>query len=419
MDRKIEKKSWSIKKIGYLASAFIILILVTWQIFFADQRSKYRVDKNQITIKTVKNGLFRDFISVSGEITSARTVYLDAIEGGRVEELFVEEGAIVRKNDPVLRLSNTDLHLSIMNREAQLAEQMNLLRSTRLQMEQNSLNLKRDILAVNFELTKTKREFNNYKKLYTKNFISKEEFLNYKEKYELLEKEKKLTVESQKQDSLFRAVQVKQLEDSVNMLKNNLQYVRQRIENLVVNAPIDGQLASLNAEVGESINKGERLGEISIMNSFKISSEINEYYINRIQKNLKGTIDYQEQTINLVINKIYPQVENGNFQVDFKFVGDYPKNLRIGQSFRIKVELGKPKTTLMIPRGSFYQSTGGQWIYVLNNDQTQAEKRPIQIGKQNPKFYEIVSGLDAGEKVITNNYDIFGNAEVIIIRKEK
>ena len=416
MDRKIEKKKWNLKRILSIIGILLLVTLIIWQLFFADHSRKYKVNRAHITIDKVKEDEFNDFISVSGYVKPAKTIYLDAVEGGRIEEILIEEGKYLEKGDEILKLSNTNLHLNIMNREAQLAEQMNTLRSTRLQMEKRSLSLKQDLLNVNYQLVKTKRDYNNSKRLFDKGYISKDEFLIDKENYELLKNKRDILTENQKQDSLFRAVQIKQLEESVSMLKNNLNFVRKKLDRLTVRAPIAGQLATLNAELGESINKGERLGQINITDSYKITADISEYYISRIRKNLFGTLKFDNQEYELKIDKIYPKVQSGNFKVDLIFTETIPIDLRIGQNFRIKLQLGKSKNAIIIPRGGFYQSTGGQWIFVVNEDETKAVKRKIKIGKQNPKYYEILSGLNPGEKVITKNYDEFGDAEKLIIK---
>jgi len=417
MDKIIEKKKWTLKKIALIALAAGFVITVLFYIIFGDKSSKYNVQSDRLTIETVVEDYFQEYINVTGNVLPIRTVYLDAMEGGRVEEIFLEEGTIVKKGDTILRLSNTNLHLEIMNREASLSEQMNNLRNTRLSMEQNKLDLRKQLLEIDFLLVQKERDFEHSKKLYEKKFIAEEEFTNARNDYLYYKNKKDILIESQKQDSLFRDIQIEQLEESVTRMQENLGLVRNKLDNLNVKAPVDGQLASINAEYGEAINAGQRLGQVNILTSHKIQAEIDEHYISRITNQLVGDFDFSGSNYSLIVKKIYPEVRNGRFSIDMEFNKEIPNDLRIGQTFRIKLELGESQLAVLIPRGGFYQSTGGQYIFLVDKDNAMAVKRNIRLGRFNPKFYEVLEGLQPGEKVITSSYDTFGEVDKLVLKK--
>ncbi len=417
MDRIIEKKRWTPKKIIWMSLGAVFIIIVFYSIFFGDRSSKLNVRIERITIEEVKKDFFRDYISITGTVFPIRTVYLDALEGGRVEEILIEEGTIVQKGDVILRLSNTNLHLSIMNREADLAEQMNNLRNTRLMMEQNKLDLKQQILELNYRVEQKRKEYENKESLYEKRFISKENYEDTKDEYEYFLNRKELLIETQRQDSLFREIQISQLEGSVQRMEENFNLVRQKLDNLSVKAPVTGELAYVNAEIGESKSQGERLGQINVMDSFKIQAEIDEYYISRVNKNLLGEFEFAGQTYKLEVKKVYTVVRNGRFSVDMVFINEVPEQIRTGQTFRVKLELGTPKEAVLIPRGGFYQTTGGQWIFVVDESGDFAIKRDIRLGSMNPKYYEVLEGLEPGEKVVISSYDNFGRADKLVLKQ--
>ncbi|MBN1327518.1 MAG: efflux RND transporter periplasmic adaptor subunit [Candidatus Cloacimonetes bacterium] len=416
MDRIIEKKKWTPKKIIWISSGALFVIVILYSLIFGDHSSKFNVRQERITIAEVTEDFFQDYISVTGTVTPIRTVFLDAMEGGKVEEILLEEGTMIESGQIILRLSNTNLHLNIMNREAELAEQINNLRNTRLLMEQNMLNLKQQILELDYLVLQQQKTYLNNESLFEKKYISEEEFNDSKEHFEYLLKRKELVIESQKQDSLFRKVQIEQLEDSVDRMQENLKLVRQKLENLNVRAPISGELASVNAEIGQAINAGERLGQINDLTSFKIQAEIDEHYISRIKRNLFGEFEFVGETYQVQLKKIYTVVRNGRFSVDLEFVDEVPQNIRTGQTFRVKLELGNPKEALLVPKGGFYQTTGGQWIFVVNESGDYAVKRDIRLGSMNPRFYEVLEGLAAGEKVIVSSYENFGQADKLILK---
>ena len=416
MDRRIEKKKFSTKRILTWGSLGILIILIVYNLIWGDHTAKFNVNKERLTIETIQNDYFQDYITQTGTVEPISIIYLDAMEGGRVEELLIEEGTMVKKDEIILRLSNTNLHLDIMNREANLAEQINSLRNTRLSMEQNRLSLKRQLLDLDYEISSSKRDYENDQTLFEQSYISENDFEATKERFDYLSKTKALVIENQKADSLFREIQVDQLENSVEQMEMNLRFVRQKLENLHLKAPVSGLLVSVNAELGEAISSGQRLGQIHVLEQFKISLEIDEHYITRIHKDLIGSMEFDNLKYQLQIKKIYPEVRNGRFAVDLTFLDSVPANIRTGQTFRIKMELGESKQALLIPRGAFYQSTGGQYIFVIDAEGKTASKRAIRLGRMNPKYYELLEGIKAGEKVITSSYDNFGKAEKLILK---
>lgn len=416
MDRAIEKKKWPPKKIFWFSVGGLLTIIILYNLIFGDHTSKFNVQIERISIEEVKEDYFQDYITQTGTVQPISTIYLDAIEGGRVEELLIEEGTMVEENDIILILSNTNLHLDIMNREANLAEQINNLRNTRLSMEQNRLSLKRQLLDLDYQLGLQKRDYENSINLFKQNYISDKEFEEIEEKYVYLTKTRELVIENQEADSLFREIQVAQLENSVDQMQMNLEFVRQKLDNLKVKAPVRGLLVSVNAEIGEAIGRGQRLGQIHVLDEFKIKLEIDEHYISRVNSNLIGEFDFTGNSYGLRIKKIYPEVRNGRFGVDLVFIDNVPEQIRTGQTFRIKLELGESQMALLVPRGAFYQSTGGQYIFVVDPTGKFAIKRDIRLGRMNPRYYELLEGLDAGERVIISSYDNFGKAEKLILK---
>ncbi len=416
MDRAIEKKKWPPKKILLVSLGALFTFIILYNLIFGDHTSKFNVQIDRISIEAVQNDYFQDYITQTGTVQPISTIYLDAIEGGRVEELLIEEGTMVEAGDVILRLSNTNLHLDIMNREANLAEQINNLRNTRLSMEQNKLSLKRQLLDLNYQLSIQKRNYENSINLFKQSYISDREFEEVEEKYNYLLKNHELVLENQVADSLFREIQVSQLENSVEQMEMNLEFVRQKLDNLKVKAPVRGLLVSVNAEIGEAIGTGQRLGQIHVLDEFKIRLEIDEHYISRVNSNLVGEFDFTGNSYGLKIKKIYPEVRNGRFGVDLVFIDIIPEQIRTGQTFRVKLELGASQMALLVPRGAFYQSTGGQYIFIVDPTGKFAIKRDIRLGRMNPRYYELLEGLEEGERVIISSYDNFGRAEKLILK---
>jgi len=417
MDKLIEKKVWYRVPKNLIVIGVVLLIPIAYLIFFSDRHSRLNVDIEKITIETVARDTFQDYIATIGTVFPIRTIYLDAAEGGRVDEVVREEGAILVEGEVILRLSNPNLNLSILNSEAELAEKSNFLRNTRVTMEQDKLLLNQQIIELHYRLLRLKRDFEKNSKFFNEGLISEEDYLKSKEDYEYSSAISKLLLERQIQDSIYRKVQIEQLESSLDRMKLNLELVRLRFENMEVRAPSNGQLGLLNAEIGEQKNQGERLGLINDLSSFKIQAEIDEHYISRISAGLFANFEYEGANYKLKLKKVYPEVRNGRFKIDLTFDGDMPKNIRTGQTFRLKLELGESKIAILVPRGGFFQSTGGQWIFVVDPTGRFAMKREIKIGRQNPNYYEVISGLDPNEQVIISNYDIFGEVDKLILKR--
>ena len=416
MDRPIEKKKWPPKKIAALSLIGIVLAAALYSLLFRDSRSRLNVDPERITMATVERGAFQEFIPVTGNVLPIRTIYLDAIEGGRVEKIYLEAGTLVHEGDKILRLGNTNLLLDIMNREGQFFDQSNNLRNTRLAMEQNRLTLRRELVELDYQILRQKRTYERNAALAKKNLISQQEYEQSKDEYEYLLKRKELALETQKQDATFRKLQIEQLEASVQRMQTNLGMVKQKLENLVLRAPISGQLTSLHAEIGESKSPGERLGKIDVLEGFRVRAGIDEHYIARIETGRTGAFDLTGRSYTLIVRKIYPEVREGRFEVDMEFDGASPQGIRRGQTLHIRLELGDLSEAVLLPRGGFYQRTGGQWVYVLDPSGSYATKRAIRLGRQNPQVFEVLEGLEPGERVITSTYDGFGEIDKLIMK---
>ncbi len=405
MDKQIEKKKWPPKRIITYAIATAFALAVIYSIIFGDTSSKLNVQSEKITISTVQKGPFKEYIPVTGSVIPLKTVYLDAIEGGRVEKKFIEAGTMVSVGDNILQLSNTNLLMDIMFREAELFEQSNNLRNTRLAMEQNQLHLRSQLIDLDYQIKQFKRDFLRNKELVANNLVSKLDFERIKDEYEYAQKRREFTIESFKQDSIFRKVQIKQLEASLARMQKNLELVKTKLENLMIKAPISGQLTALNAEIGESKSRGERLGQVDVLDGFKIRAPVDEYHLHRINKGLKGEFDFAGSTYELIVDKVFPEIRNGRFDVDLVFTGSEPDGIRRGQTTHIRLELGNLSEAILLARGGFYQKTGGQWVYVLDESDDFAYKRNIRLGMQNPQMFEVLEGLEPGEQVITSSYE--------------
>jgi len=417
MDKILQKKKWYSKKQTWYSIGGISVFVLLYVVFLANSTTNQSVKLENIAICEVTNGEFQDYITNLGKVEPIRTIYLDVEEAGRVEELFVDDGATVTKGQEILRLSNTDLNLSIMNSEASLAEQTSRMRDTRLAMEQQSFSVKRQIIDLKYRIQKQKRVQEQNKKLYEKEYISQEEFITAQEDLAKMQEEYEILLEQQAMDIKSRDIQLNQLDESLAMMHTNLKMVRQKLDKLVVKAPVDGQLVTLDAEIGETMSRGQRLGVINILTSYKVNLDIDEHYIDKVRQGQQATIERGGIQYKLEISKVYPAVKNGFFSVDLKFVSEVPDNIRIGQSYHIRLELGAPGNSLKIKRGGFYQATGGQWIFVLSSDGKTAYKRDIKIGSQNPEYYQILEGLEEGEKVIISSYTTISEVETVTIEQ--
>lgn len=419
MDKPIEKKKGlRPKHLAWLAGVIAFGVLM-YMAFFADRTSTYRVEKDKLIIETVTENVFNDYITVPGTVEPISTIFLDAQEGGRVEEILIEEGSMVREGDIILKLSNPDLYLNILDSEAQLAEKENFLRNTQIAMEQDRLQIKRELLNLKYDIERKKRNYDQNRMLMRDSLISVEEFIRSKEDLDMAIQSEELFVERQKQDSVFRSVQVDNLKNNLDNMRKNLALVRHRMENLNVRATVDGQLGLLVPEIGQSISRGANMGQINVLTSFKVTAQIDEHYIDRIRTGLTATLDRQGNAFNLTVRRVYPEVRNGTFKIDMVFTDTIPENIRTGQTYYTSLQLGQPKTAILVPIGGFFQETGGQWIYVVDPSESYATRRDISTGRKNPRYYEILEGLQPGEKVIISGYETFGKNEKLVFKNSK
>jgi HlyD family secretion protein len=419
MDKIIPKKKGIQKKHLIYGGMGLAMIALIYMAFFADRTSTYKVEKDKLIIETVTEEQFNDYITVPGTVEPITIVYLDAQEGGRVEEKVIEEGSMVKKGDIILKLSNPDLHLNILDSEAQLAEKENFLRNTQINMEQQRLQIKRELVNLKYEIERKQRNYQQNEILMKDNLISKEEFIRSKEDVDMALQSKELFLERQRQDSIFYSININSMVNNLENMRRNLQLVRQRAENLNVRAPVDGQLGLLTPEIGQNIQRGANMGQINVLTSYKVVAQIDEHYIDRVRTQLSATLDRQGTEFNLVVKRVYPEVRNGTFEIDMIFRDSMPDNIRTGQTYYTSLQLGQPKVSVLVPIGGFFQETGGQWIFVLDETESFATKRNISIGRKNPKYYEVLSGLTPGEKVIVSGYETFGKNEKLILKKNK
>lgn len=416
MDRPIKKRTFTPRRIAGGAGALIFLLVIIYGLLSLGGGSALRVDSAKLTISEVTRGEFQEFIPVSGSVMPLKTFYLDATEGGRVVEIFREEGSFVNAGDSILQLDNTDLQLDIMYREAQLFEQINNLRNTRLAIEQNSLTIRGQLLEIDYLLGKAEREHEQGIDLRKRNLISQNEYDLLRDDYEYWSNKRDLTLESWRQDSTLRAIQLEQLEASVTRMQTNLEVVKQKLDNLIVRAPIGGQLTALDAEIGRSMAPRQHLGQIDVLSGFKIRAPIDEYYIARVGVGQAGSVTISGVVYLLSVKKVYPEVQNGRFQIDLEFTGDEPAGIRRGQTVQIRLVLGDLTEAILLARGAFYQETGGNWIFVLDGSEDFAVKRSIRIGMQNTQVYEVLEGLEPGEKAITSSYESLKDFDRIVFK---
>lgn len=419
MDRTIEKKkgialAFSKKSLPYWGGALLVGFVA--YIFLRDNVSTLRVNAETLSVNKVISGEFNDYIRISGQVLPMTTIQLSPLETGVVKEIFIEEGSFVKTGTPILRLTNENLDMQILNSEADLAEKENILRNTMISMEQQRLSVNQDMLQYEMEVRRSKRAYESQKTLYEENLIAREDYLKAEEDYLLAEGKLKLIRERSVQDSLYRSVQVKQMQESLSNMRINMQMIRKRKDNLVITAPIDGELGMLDVVLGQSVPSGSKIGQINNLDSYKIEAQIDEHYIDRVVSGLEADFERQDETYQAVIRKVYPEVRDGKFKADFKFSGAQPENIRTGQTYYLNLQLGQPEEAVMIPRGTFYQHTGGRWIYVITGDGSKAYKREIRIGRQNPQYYEVLEGLQPGEKVITSGYDNFGDNDCLVLK---
>lgn len=413
MDKKIKKKTWTPKRIAMILGGIAIVALFLYSFIFMDVRSTLNVEREKLTISTVQEDSFQEFIQVTGTVQPIQTIYLDAIEGGVVQEVYRESGTMVKEGDTILTLSNSNLQLNVLNREAQLYDQINNVRNSRLNLEQNTLQLREQLANARSQRDILEAQYNRQKKLVDKELISEQEFEQTRENYEYQQKRYELTYESYKKDSVQTITQLQQLNDSEERMYRSLSAVQGILDNLVVQAPTEGQLSTIELNQGQSISQGERIGQVDILDSYKIRVGIDEYHLSRIAPGLHGSFNFNGQNHELVITKIYPVVTNGQFEVDMEFVDDAPSGLTRGQTTRIRLELGESTDAVLLARGGFYQTSGGNWVFKVTEDGEEAVKQYIRLGRQNPEYFEVLSGLEPGDRVITSSYDTFGDNEVL------
>jgi len=417
MDKIIEKKTgWRVaftKKalpwwLGALLAVFVVYLIAR------PNNKTLRVDRDTITISNAVKGEFNDYIRISGRVQPMTTIQLSPQEGGIVERILIEEGSSVKAGDAILILNNDNLDLQILNSEAELAEKENILRNTQIQMEQQKLDVRQNVLEYGMQVDRLRRAYEQQKALYEDKLIAKEEYLKAEEDYKLAKQKYDLMAERSKQDSLYRGTQIDRMEESLENMQLNMQMIRRRKSNLIVKAPIDGELGLLDVVLGQSIASGTKIGQINSVGTYKVEAQIDEHYIDRVVAGLEATFERQGETYSTSIRKVYPEVRDGKFKADFKFDGVQPDNIRSGQTYYLNLQLGQPEEAVIIPRGTFYQKTGGKWIYVVNKEGTKAVKREIRIGRQNPQYYEVLEGLEPGEKVVTSGYETYGDSDVLV-----
>ena len=417
MDKIIEKKTgWRVaftKKalpwwLGVLLLVFVIYLIAR------PNNKTLRVDKDTVTISAAVKGEFNDYIRISGRVQPMTTIQLSPQEGGIVEKILIEEGSPVKAGDAILVLKNDNLDMQILNSEAELAEKENIQRNTQISMEQQKLNVRQNVLEYGVQVERLRRAYEQQKALYEDKLIAREEYLKAEEDYRLAKQKYDLVCERAVQDSLYRSTQINRMEESLESMILNMQMIRKRKSNLVVKAPIDGELGLLDVVLGQSIAAGTKIGQINSVGLYKVEAQIDEHYVDRVIAGLEATFERQGETYSTVIRKVYPEVRDGKFKADFKFDGEQPDNIRAGQTYYLNLQLGQPEEAVIIPRGTFYQKTGGKWIYVVNKEGTKAVKREIRIGRQNPQYYEVLEGLEPGEKVITSGYDTYGDSDVLV-----
>ena len=417
MDKIIEKKTgWRVaftkKALPWWLGA-LLLVFVIYLIARPNNKT-LRVDKDTVTISSAVKGEFNDYIRISGRVQPMTTIQLSPQEGGIVEKILIEEGSPVKAGEAILILNNDNLDLQILNSEAELAEKENILRNTQIQMEQQKLDVRQNVLEYGTNVERLRRAYEQQKALYEDKLIAKEEYLKAEEDYQLALQKYNLMTERSRQDSLYRGTQIDRMEESLENMQLNMSMIRKRKSNLIVKAPIDGELGLLDVVLGQSIASGTKIGQINSVGTYKVEAQIDEHYIDRVVEGLQATFERQGETFSTVIRKVYPEVRDGKFKADFKFDGEQPDNIRSGQTYYLNLQLGQPEEAVIIPRGTFYQKTGGKWIYVVNKEGTKAVKREIRIGRQNPQYYEVLEGLEPGEKVITSGYETYGDSDVLV-----
>lgn len=414
MDKKIVKKTWTLKRIATYGGVSVLVIFVAWQLIFADRRSKLKIERDKITVSEVKRGVFQEFIPQTGTVEPSRTVYLDAVEGGTIKRIVAESGAMLKKGDIILELSNLNRELSVLGQEAQLIESINRTRDTRLGITRNDLEQRQTLAQIDNQLAILEPQYRRQKQLFEKKLIAKQDFEKTEADYKYNLERRRITYDAYKSDSLIRVRQLKEIQQSEQRMTQNLQGVGGILDNLIIRAPIDGQLSRPQLEEGQNVNQGQRIGQVDILGSYKVKVPIDELYLPRISTGLHATTSFNNKDYELEITYIYPTIANGRFEVDMNFVGDVPEGIRRGQSLRLRIELGQSSEELLLPVGGFYKDTGGNWVFVMESN-GKAVKREIKLGRKNTEHFEVLEGLRPGDKVITSSYENFGTNEVLLL----
>lgn len=419
MDRMIEKKRGLRRKhLPYVALTLAPTALTLW-LLLGNHASTQRVEISQLSIADVKEGQFNDYVRLNGRVAPIQVVQIAPEEGGIVRERVLEEGSRVRRGDVILRLTNSSLDLQILNAEAELAEKQNLLRNTQVTMQQQRLANETESATLEMDVRRKERAHQQNERLYAERLISREAWTQSKEESELARRKQSLVHQRLEQDALYRRAQMEQMEDNLANMRRNVLLVRERKNRLEVRSPIDGELGLLDAELGQNIAPGQKIGQINDLSAYKIEAQVDEHYIDRVRQGLEATVERDSVRYRLQVRKVYPEVRNGRFRIDLVFCGPRPPALRSGQTYYLNLQLGRPERAVIIPRGTFFQTTGGQWIFVLDRSGSKAYRRPIRIGRQNPQHYEVLEGLEAGERVITSGYEAFKDNEVLVLGSEK
>jgi len=416
MDRRLEKKRPTAAKVAAVAALTLVGAWLAWRFIQSSGTATYRVDRDRVTISRVERGQFDDFIPIRGNVTPLRTVYLDAIDGGRVEAVLVEEGTLVAAGQAIVELTNTTLQLDVIAREAEVSEQLNNLRNTRLALEQNRLQLKSDLVEIEYQLIRLGRLVERRGSLVEQELISQREYDDVKDEYDYFEQRREITLESQEQEERMRVAQIESLEEGITQLQKNLEIARRNLEGLTIRAPQSGLLSALDAEIGESKSRGQRLGQIDDLDNFKVTALVDEYYVTRVRRGQAAEFTLLDVSYALEVTKVYPEVENGQFEVDLAFTADVPSEIRRGQTLQIRLQLGESGDALMVSRGGFHQSTGGAWAFVLDSSGSAAFKREIELGRRNPRHFEVLNGLNAGDLVITSDYTPFLEMDRVLLK---
>lgn len=417
MDIKVEKKKYAVprKYWPWIGGGAVFVAAVLW-LALGNFSSSLNVDAKSLNIGEVTNGQFDDYVSVDGSVAPIQVVQISPEEGGLVLEKVVEEGTHVHKGDVIVRLSNSNLDLQILNAESELAEKQDMLRNTELSLEQDMLNNKTEAAQYDMDVTSKKRAFEHQKALQREQLNSREDYLKAQEEYKLAQEKNTLIKQRLKKSTQLRKAQMDQMADNLESMQRNVQLVRERKAKLDVRSTINGEVGQLDIELGQNIQQGQKIGVINDLSDYKVQAQVDEHYVDRVHPGLTGTFEQNGKRYTLEVRKVYPEVTNGRFKIDFVFRGARPQNIRTGQTYYVDLQLGESKKAVLIPKGTFYSVTGGQWIFVLDKNGKKAYRRNITIGRQNPQYYEVTDGLEPGERVITSGYEAFKDNQTLVLK---